>query len=110
MNDPFFQNSTNVSTNHSAMIGASIPIVIICLGRFILKVKKKWTCCMRPLYQQLRDTNDTNILKECSICLNTKEDDHIYVICKCDHIFHKECIDKWIVKERSCPNCRITLI
>ena len=31
---------------------------------------------------------------------------HIVTKCKCKHIFHKSCIDKWIKKSPTCPICR----
>ena len=24
----------------------------------------------------------------------------------CNHVFHKECLEKWILLKKECPNCR----
>ncbi|CAF2056789.1 probable E3 ubiquitin-protein ligase RHA4A [Brassica napus] len=43
----------------------------------------------------------------CSICLEEYEDDHeIMRLNKCEHIFHRFCIDSWLARHWSCPNCR----
>ena len=41
---------------------------------------------------------------ECCICLDNNKKD--LIILKCNHIYHKDCIDKWFDKENSCPLCR----
>ncbi len=44
----------------------------------------------------------------CSICLNKIQiNDYIRKL-PCEHIFHSNCIDKWIIYENKneCPNCR----
>ena len=45
---------------------------------------------------------------DCSICFDkiTGEDQSVL---KCDHTFHKECIDKWFEKSHRCPLCRNSL-
>ena len=46
--------------------------------------------------------------KECSICLDTQQDDK--VVGKCNHFFHKKCIDQWIDSGKdTCPLCRSRL-
>ncbi len=47
--------------------------------------------------------------KACSVCL--LEFDLTSVVRKtpCDHIFHVECIDRWCLKNLSCPLCRTEL-
>ena len=43
---------------------------------------------------------------ECPICLEAMTADSAYPL-GCGHAFHKECIAKWIGKEKSdCPSCR----
>lgn len=42
----------------------------------------------------------------CSICIEEFEGP---VSCRklhCDHIFHKKCIDSWLLNRSSCPNCK----
>ena len=55
------------------------------------------------IYRIELNGNQNNIkLDTCSICLEKtveKPQD-------CGHVFHKECLDKWLMKEKSCPNCR----
>jgi hypothetical protein len=49
---------------------------------------------------------------ECSICLvEYNLDSKIVKIRKCDHIYHQECISKWIItiNKLSCPLCRVNL-
>lgn len=41
---------------------------------------------------------------ECAICLDTIVDD--LFVTKCNHNFHKKCIDGWLKKSKSCPLCR----
>ncbi|XVE52821.1 hypothetical protein DITRI_Ditri02bG0154900 [Diplodiscus trichospermus] len=47
---------------------------------------------------------------ECAICLcKIDEDDEIREL-RCDHLFHKVCLDRWIGYRRStCPICRSSL-
>jgi hypothetical protein len=41
----------------------------------------------------------------CSICLETIENNY-NILYKCFHKFHKECIDRWLNKNKTCPYCR----
>lgn len=46
--------------------------------------------------------------KECYICYDPFEENHIVykVPCRGKHIFHKDCIDRWVQVNSSCPYCR----
>ncbi|GLJ14557.1 hypothetical protein SUGI_0235640 [Cryptomeria japonica] len=48
----------------------------------------------------------------CAVCLRSfEEDDEIRELCNCCHIFHRNCLDKWIdVNEDTCPFCRCPLL
>ena len=42
----------------------------------------------------------------CTICLEDfTVGDHLRKM-NCDHIFHKDCIDDWLIRNNSCPICR----
>jgi RING-H2 zinc finger protein RHA1 len=59
------------------------------------------------------ETEDT-----CAICLNKlKMEDEVRELMNCDHVFHKECIEKWLEHgyenenhNQTCPLCRAPLI
>lgn len=58
----------------------------------------------KPIYIK---KNDKLIETECNICM-----DHFVfkqykrILPKCNHTFHKKCIDSWLKKNSSCPVCR----
>lgn len=48
---------------------------------------------------------------QCSICLGDCDP----VVCqltttRCEHVFHKACLDKWLNKSDNCPVCRRTVV
>ncbi|KAG9160284.1 hypothetical protein Leryth_018936 [Lithospermum erythrorhizon] len=44
---------------------------------------------------------------ECAICLSEfAQGDVIRVLDKCNHGFHYQCVQKWLVSHSSCPTCR----
>ncbi|KAL3642454.1 hypothetical protein CASFOL_013269 [Castilleja foliolosa] len=48
-------------------------------------------------------------LVECAVCLEGyKSGEKCRVLPKCNHIFHCECIDSWLLKNGACPVCRAT--
>ena len=56
----------------------------------------------------LRYSNESST--NCSICLmDVNKDDHYYEI-KCNHIFHRKCLEKWLEEYNYvCPVCRTEL-
>ena len=46
-------------------------------------------------------------IKYCSICIEkiNKCGKNI-TLNDCNHIFHKKCLEKWVIQNNSCPNCR----
>lgn len=55
------------------------------------------------LYQ---DTSQT----QCPICLIDFEEGNILDGFTCKHIFHKECINNWLLLKNTCPMCRQPII
>ncbi|KEH38004.1 putative transcription factor C2H2 family [Medicago truncatula] len=48
---------------------------------------------------------------ECAICLNEfQHNDKIRLLPKCYHVFHRDCIDVWLLSHMNCPICRSKLI
>ena len=46
---------------------------------------------------------------ECSICYELIDTNNNQIL-KCNHVFHKECINKWLKKNNKCPICRKIII
>jgi hypothetical protein len=62
------------------------------------------------LYKELSD-NLKSKYETCFICLGDFDKDDTIREIKCEHIFHKDCIDPWLLKESyTCPVCRSDII
>lgn len=56
-----------------------------------------------PYYHIKQITDQT----KCSICLNDFIiDECVRTLILCGHTFHKNCIDLWLIRNASCPNCK----
>jgi hypothetical protein len=42
----------------------------------------------------------------CTVCLEPIVDDTECRLLSCYHIFHKECIDGWLKRQKNCPMCK----
>ena len=58
-------------------------------------------------FDELSEDNDE--LETCAVCLSNitgeNKDDKACTV-DCGHIFHIECISRWIKKSKECPLCR----
>lgn len=43
---------------------------------------------------------------ECSICADKYKNNDEIAILKCDHLFHKNCLEEWSIRNPICPLCR----
>ena len=47
---------------------------------------------------------------ECVVCLSKIEEGDEIRVLRCDHMYHKNCLDKWVgFKKHTCPLCRESL-
>lgn len=59
---------------------------------------------IEPYYKSKKEIEDA-----CPICLNKIECNEYIRKLKCNHLFHKKCVDNWLkknIENPSCPNCR----
>lgn len=45
----------------------------------------------------------------CCICLNDYEPHQDLRVLPCEHHFHKDCVDEWLVVNSTCPTCRTSI-
>ena len=55
----------------------------------------------KPFHKALFDDN-----LDCIICMERFEENEKVKQLLCGHIFHGDCIDKWLSKEKKCPFCK----
>ncbi|KAI3454517.1 hypothetical protein Pfo_011180 [Paulownia fortunei] len=56
---------------------------------------------------KLEEKGSGNENVECSVCLeNFRAGEKCRILPKCNHSFHAECIDSWLLKTAACPICR----
>ncbi|KAJ6905609.1 RING-H2 finger protein ATL18 [Populus alba x Populus x berolinensis] len=73
-----------------------------------------YTCVLIPL-RQIKQTLFSIILQEkdvcCSICLmELEKEDEASQLSRCMHVFHMDCIEKWIQRDHfTCPLCRTSI-
>ena len=59
-------------------------------------------------YNTVKILNDIDN-EDCSICLEKlydEENNKEIISLDCNHLFHKECVDPWITRNRNCPLCK----
>ncbi|KAJ6937597.1 hypothetical protein NC652_012039 [Populus alba x Populus x berolinensis] len=73
-----------------------------------------YTCILIPL-RQIKQTLYSIIVQKkdvsCSICLvELEKEDMVSQLSRCMHVFHTDCIDKWIQRDHfTCPLCRTSI-
>jgi len=52
--------------------------------------------------------NDDNE-EVCPVCLSAYDDADVLIKLPCEHLFHEQCIARWLQQDSSCPQCRSTV-
>lgn len=62
-------------------------------------------------FSSVKDLREDKYGLECAICLLEFEEEHILLrlLTTCYHVFHQECIDRWLESNKTCPVCRRNL-
>jgi hypothetical protein len=69
-----------------------------------LSEKEKKTCLSSIIH------HSSNPSKSCNICLEDfKRAEKLLQVKSCKHVFHTDCIEKWLKENRTCPVCRATI-
>lgn len=110
--------------NNAPQVHLSIglrPSLLSSLNRFVRVIED--TCSNRGAtqemiehntfphkYKKLRRASETDEDSEkCTICLSQFEVDNDVRRLPCMHLFHKDCVDQWLVTNKHCPICRVDI-
>lgn len=63
------------------------------------------------VYSEVKDLKIGRVTLECAVCLNEFADDEtLRLIPNCSHVFHRDCVDVWLLHHSTCPVCRAELV
>nr|XP_043885392.1 E3 ubiquitin-protein ligase RNF128-like [Solea senegalensis] len=46
----------------------------------------------------------------CAVCIEAYKAGDVVTVLTCDHIFHKACIEPWLLDRRTCPMCKCDIL
>ncbi|KAH8371500.1 hypothetical protein KR093_007698 [Drosophila rubida] len=102
---PIVLNTLSISIPLYFFITATIVFLLVYFPRFIMN-RCTGLLAHLGLYKDVLPNGYS-----CAICLDTElEGIHLHIRLGCGHIFHKNCISRWVVVEESCPICRCAII
>jgi len=61
-------------------------------------------------YQVRVTAEESNMQKSCRVCMEDFKNEELLRTLPCLHFFHKECIDKWLFQNRTCPVCKFDIM
>ncbi|KAK7098052.1 hypothetical protein V1264_004940 [Littorina saxatilis] len=47
---------------------------------------------------------------QCAVCIETYKAHDVIRTLPCKHVFHKSCVDPWLLDQRSCPMCKLDIL
>ncbi|XP_039622219.1 E3 ubiquitin-protein ligase RNF128 isoform X2 [Polypterus senegalus] len=63
---------------------------------------------LRTLKQGDKETGSDG--DSCAVCIEVYKPNDIVRILTCNHLFHKTCIDPWLLEHRTCPMCKCDIL
>ncbi|CAB1351925.1 unnamed protein product [Coregonus sp. 'balchen'] len=60
-------------------------------------------------YANARDRNQTDF-DNCAVCIEGYKPNDVVRILPCRHLFHKNCVDPWLLDHRTCPMCKMNIL
>ena len=71
------------------------------------EISAKMNSITSVLFGELKpETEDEATIRECSICMEELTDDSNIKVTTCMHVYHRHCLDRWLIKKNTCPECR----
>ncbi|XP_014851935.1 PREDICTED: E3 ubiquitin-protein ligase RNF128 [Poecilia mexicana] len=46
----------------------------------------------------------------CAVCIESYKAGEVVTVLTCDHVFHKACIEPWLLERRTCPMCKCDIL
>ncbi|KAI3376939.1 hypothetical protein L3Q82_000178 [Scortum barcoo] len=63
---------------------------------------------VRTLKREDEETTSDSYM--CAVCIESYKASEVVTVLTCDHIFHKACIEPWLLERRTCPMCKCDIL
>ncbi|KAA3681185.1 uncharacterized protein DEA37_0014401 [Paragonimus westermani] len=90
-------------------VGTEENITLPIHRRLIVATQKALkTLTLRVLQSTDKEVNSG--CDQCAVCIELYQVSEVVRILPCRHVFHKKCIDPWLLEQRSCPLCKLDIL
>ena len=80
------------------------------LTRRLASAAKKAIAKIPQRTVKLGDKELESEFDQCAVCIEGYKASDVIRILPCKHIFHKSCVDPWLLEQRSCPMCKLDIL
>ncbi|XP_069029595.1 E3 ubiquitin-protein ligase RNF128a [Embiotoca jacksoni] len=77
------------------------------------KLKSEAKKAIRRLQVRTLKRGDEETMSDshmCAVCIESYKAGDVVTVLTCDHIFHKACIEPWLLERRTCPMCKCDIL
>nr|XP_022320865.1 RING finger protein 150-like [Crassostrea virginica] len=124
-------NSTNISKTSVMFVSISFVVLMIIslawlvfyyiqrfryahakerLTRRLASAAKKAIAKIPQRTLKLGDRELDPEFDQCAVCIEGYKTSDVVRTLPCKHIFHKSCVDPWLLDQRSCPMCKLDIL
>ncbi|CAH2315049.1 E3 ubiquitin- ligase RNF128 isoform X1 [Pelobates cultripes] len=119
--------------NHYSIFFVSVSFFIVTaatVGYFVFYSARRWRVARAQNQKQRKLKDEANnainqlqlrTIKQgdkvlgpdgdsCAVCIDTYKANDVVRILTCNHFFHKNCIDPWLLEHRTCPMCKCDIL
>lgn len=80
------------------------------LSKRLMNAAKKAITKMPVRTVKSGDKETESDFDQCAVCIEGYKTSDIIRILPCKHLFHKYCVDPWLIEQRSCPMCKMDIL
>lgn len=77
------------------------------------RLKNEAKKAIKRLQVRTLKSGDEEITSEsqmCAVCIESYKVGEVVTVLTCGHIFHKDCIEPWLLEKRTCPMCKCDIL
>jgi len=111
--DPYAEDAEedgSMELSYEAMLQLGENLGDVKQERWIMTAKQQIEKLPLICSNTIKDQDGNDSFVKCLICQCQYEDDEVLRKLPCNHCFHAECVDHWLLKKDVCPYCRESIV